>query len=99
MGSAPKSANVQAEFDGLSLPRQVMQGPRIPAVEGMGSVVTCRTVRNGTEGGSRDQNPTAGLMLNRVQLETGRVGKEGLNMARGRSHLPLTIEHFWHFMF
>jgi hypothetical protein len=99
MGSATKSANIQAEFDGRSLPRQVMQGPRIPAVKRMGSVVTCRTVGNGTEGGSRDQNPTAGLMLNRVQLETGRVGKEGLNMARGRSHLPLTIEHFSSFMF
>ena len=99
MGSATNSANIQAEFDGRSLPRQVVQGPRIPAVEGMGSVMTCRTVRNGTEGGSRDQNPTAGLMLNRVQLETGRVGKEGLNMARGRSHLPLTIEHFSYFMF
>jgi hypothetical protein len=65
----------------------------------MGSMVACRTVGDGTDSGSRDLNPTAGLMLNRVQLETGGVGKEGLNMARGRSHLPLTIEHFWHFMF
>src|ERR1035437_1191935 len=76
-----------------------MQGPRIPAVERMGSVVACRTVGNGTEGGSRDQNPTAILMLDRVQLETGGIGKEGLNMARGSSHLVLTIEHFWHSMF
>jgi hypothetical protein len=38
-------------------------------------------------------------MLDRVQLETGGIGKEGLNMARGSSHLPLTIEHFWHSMF
>src|ERR1035437_6344944 len=76
-----------------------MQGPRIPAVERMGSVVACRTVGNGTEGGSRDQNPTAILMLDRVQLETGGIGKEGLNMARGTTHLGLTIEHFWHSMF
>src|ERR1017187_725621 len=76
-----------------------MQGPRITAVERMGSVVACRTVRNGTEGGSHDQNPTAILMLDRVQLETGGVGKEGLDMARGRGHLPLTIEHFGHSMF
>ena len=99
MGSATKAANLQLEFDGGSLPRQVMQGSRIPAVERMGSVVTCRTVRNGTDGRSHDQNPTAGLMLNRVQLEAGGVRQEGLYMARGRSHLPLTIEHFWYFMF
>jgi hypothetical protein len=65
----------------------------------MRSVVACRTVGDGTEGGSRDQNPTAILMLDRIQLETGGVGKEGLDMARGRSHLPLTIEHFWPSMF
>jgi len=64
----------------------------------MRGVVACRTVRNGTEGGSRDQNPTAILMLDRVQLETGGIGKESLDMARGRSHLPSTIKHFCHFM-
>jgi hypothetical protein len=76
-----------------------MQGPRITAVERMRSVVACRTVRNGTEGGSRDQNPTAILMLDRVQLETGGVGKESLDMARGRSHFPSTIKHLCCFMF
>ncbi len=59
----------------------------------MGSVVTCRTVGNGTEGGSRDQNPTTILMLDRVQFETGGVRKESLDMARGRSHLFLIIKH------
>src|SRR5450432_2867658 len=77
-----------------------MQGPRITAVERMRSVVACRTVRNGTEGGSCDQNPTAAiLMLDRVQLETGGVGKESLDMARGRSHFPSTIKHLCYFMF
>ena len=76
-----------------------MQGTRIPAVERMGSVVACRTVRNGTESGSRDQNPAVILMLDRVQLETGGVGKESLDMARGRSHLPSTIKHFCYFLF
>jgi hypothetical protein len=68
-------------------------------MEGMGSVVACRAVGNGTDGGRRDQNPTAVLMLNRFQLETGGVGKESLDMARGRSHIPLTIEHFLNSMF
>src|SRR5450755_230310 len=76
-----------------------MQGPRITAVKRMRSIVACRTVRNGTEGGSRDQNPTAILMLDRVQLETGGVGKESLDMTRGRSHFPSTIKHFYCFMF
>ena len=62
-------------------------------------MVTCRTVGNGTEGGSRDQNPNAILMLDRVQLETGGVGKESLDMARGRSHLFSIIKHFFCFMF
>src|SRR6202035_1331487 len=78
---------------------QVMQGPRITAVERMRGVVACRTVRNGTAGGSRDQNPTAILMLDRFQFETGGVGKESLDMARGRSHLLSTIKHFCYFMF
>ena len=60
--------------------------------------MACRAVGNGTDGGSRDQNPAV-LMLNSIQLETGGIGKEGLDMARGRSHLPLTIEHFFHSMF
>src|SRR5450755_3623543 len=38
-------------------------------------------------------------MLDRVQLETGGVGKESLDMARGRSHFPSTIKHFYCFMF
>ena len=68
-------------------------------MERMGSVMACRTVGDGTDGGSRDQDPTVFLMLNRVQLETRGVGKEGLDMARGRSHLQLNIKHFWYFMF
>lgn len=44
-------------------------------------MVACRAVGNGTDGGSRVQNLTAVLMLNRFQLETGGVGKEGLDMA------------------
>jgi hypothetical protein len=99
VGPAPKAANIQTEFDCRSLPRQVMQGPRITAVERMRSVVACRTVRNGTAGGSRDQNPTTILLLDRVQLETGGVGKESLDMARGRSHLFSIIKHFFSFMF
>lgn len=62
-------------------------------------MVACRAVSNGADGGSRDQNPTAVLMLNRLQLETGGIGKEGLDMARGRSHMPLTIEHLPNSMF
>jgi|SRR5471030_2920089 hypothetical protein len=76
-----------------------MQGPRITAVERMRSVVACRTVRNGTEGGRRDQNPIAILMFDRFQFETGGVGKESLDMARGRSHLLSTIKHLCYFMF
>jgi len=61
--------------------------------------VACRTVRNGSAGGSHDQNSTSILMLDRVQFETGGVGKESLDMARGRSHLLSTIKHFCCFMF
>jgi hypothetical protein len=61
--------------------------------------MACRAVSNGTDGGSRDQNSTVILMLDRIQLETGGVGKQSLDMARGRSHLPLTVEHFFHSMF
>jgi hypothetical protein len=60
----------------------------------MGSVVACRTVRGGTGGGCRNENPTALLLLDRVQLEAGWVGEEGLHMARGRSHLPLINKTF-----
>jgi hypothetical protein len=58
---------------------------------------------NGERGGRCANEPKAaavirsriaGLMLNRFQLETGRVGKEGLDTTRGRSHVPSTIEHF-----
>src|SRR5450755_2217171 len=38
-------------------------------------------------------------MLDRVPLETGGVGKESLDMARGRCHFPSTIKHFYCFMF
>ena len=48
----------------------------------MRSVVACWAVRNGTASGSRDQNPTTILMLDRYQLETGGVGKESLDMDR-----------------
>jgi hypothetical protein len=68
-------------------------------MQGMGSVVACRAVGNGTDGGHRDQNPTALLMLNGFQLETEGVGKESLDMARGRSHMPLTIKHYLNSMF
>jgi hypothetical protein len=56
-------------------------------MEGMGSVVACRAVGNG---GSRDQNPAAVLLLNRFQLETGR--REGQDLAR--EPYAITIEHF-----
>jgi hypothetical protein len=65
----------------------------------MRSVVASRAVRNRTASGSRYQNLTTILMLDRVQLETGGVGKESLDMARGRSHLLSIIKHFFCFMF
>ena len=45
--------------------------------------------RGGSEGGRRNQNPAAILMLDGVQLKTGGAGKEGLDMAQERSHAPL----------
>jgi hypothetical protein len=60
----------------------------------MGRVVACRTVRDGTGGGGRDHDPVAMLLLDGVQLKAVWVGKKGLHMARGRSHLPLDHKTF-----
>lgn len=60
----------------------------------MGSVMARRTVRGGTGAGCRYENPTAVLVLNGVQLETGWVGEKSLHIARGRSHLLLKDRTF-----
>ena len=60
----------------------------------MGRVVARRTVRDGTGGGGRDHDPIALLLLDGVQLQAVWVGKKGLHMARGRSHLPLDHKTF-----
>ena len=63
-------------------------------MERMGKVMASRTARDGTGPNYRNANPTAVLLLDTVELEAGGVGKEGLQMARGRSHLPLNNRTF-----
>ena len=75
------------------MPGEVAENPPIPAVERMGSMMAARTVRGGPGRGYRDSNPTLKL-FDRVQPRTGGVGKDGLQMARGRSHLPLNDRTF-----
>ena len=93
METTTEPPNTETQINRRSMPGEIVEDPPILAVERTGSAVAARTVRGGAGRGHRDTNPALKL-LDRVQPETGRVGKKGLQMARGRSHLPLNDRTF-----
>ena len=80
METTAEPANIETKINWRPVPGEVAENPPILAVERMRKRDGSRTVRGGPGRGYRGTNPTLKL-LDRVQPQTGGVGKDGLQMA------------------